>query len=139
MSKWLKTEYIVKFSDCDFYSIVYNPKYLIWYEEARFEIARQIGIQEYFEEKKEKVQFPVINIDCKFIKPITIGSQIVVCTKIKRPKIGKIEFQHTIIDKNTGVKYASAETIVACVTESRGMILNFNEEILKLFDEYLES
>ena len=63
-----KTYFKVSYSDTDQMGFMHHSNYFRYYETARWELFRSLGIP-YHEIEEEDVILPVINASAKFIKP----------------------------------------------------------------------
>lgn len=141
MGKWIQCEHVVEFFECDPAGIVHNSKYFIWFEQARFRIAQEAKIMECIEnnsDEEDSFYFPVINAECKFIKPIEMGKRVIIKTKLKKPKVAKFIFVHSVVDAITGVEYAKAETQVCVCSKKKGMVMHLSEELVQVIDNYMK-
>ena len=127
--------------------MVHISRYFIWFEEARFEIARQVNVANEVvlnlssdkEDGKEYLFFTVISIESKYHSPIGPMRRVIVKTKLHQPKFGRLEFTHRVYDKLTGKLYAEALVHVAIVSNVKGMLLHLSKEIKEKIEHYFNS
>ncbi len=117
------------FSDYDFRGQLRFTKYFELFEQARFEFARSVGLLQW---NDKDIFFPVINVECSYIKPIGIINQFYICTYVEITRFNKFTFYHEVIDSDTHEKYAFATTVVSMVSKSNGMSYLLDE---KLYDK----
>lgn len=140
MSKWYRQKHVVEFWECDPSKTVYNSKYFIWFENARFAIADEAKLLTYVDEfSKDKITFPVLEAECKFLLPIPLGAHLSIRTKLEKPKMAKLVFKHVVTDEVTNEDYATATTTVGVLSEEKGLIMNLDPNIKKIIYDYLES
>lgn len=140
MSKWYNQKHIVSFWECDPSKTVHNTKYFIWFENARFAIAKEANLLSYIEEYSgDKITFPVLEAECKFLLPIPLGAKLIIRTKLEKPKMAKLVFKHVITDEVTNKNYALATTTVGILSDKTGLCMNLDDNIRKIINNYLES
>jgi len=113
-----ETVYRVSYSDTDQMGFMHHSNYLKYYESARWELFRSIGIA-YPEIENEGIILPVINASVKFIKPAFYDQEIMINTRIKSFKGARIVFEYQAINE-TGEILNEAQITVACVKKSTG-------------------
>ena len=102
----------VEYSHTDKMGYVHHSQYLIYYEYARWEFLRNLGIS-YKNIEKDGVMMPVISAKLKFLKPAFYDDKLKIYTKLKVDG-AKFIFRHKIYNGimeqiNTG------EVKVVCV------------------------
>jgi acyl-CoA thioester hydrolase len=135
MAKWHLMHHEVLFNECDLTGIVYHPNYFRWFEQARFEIAKQVRIHVGFEDPNDII-FPVIESKCKFIFPLNTGMKITIKTKLDMPKTAKLDFTHMIYSEDN-IKYTEGTTSVAIVSKSEGLLTKLTDNLKELITSYL--
>jgi acyl-CoA thioester hydrolase len=113
-----QTKCRVAYSDTDQMGFMHHSNYLKYYETARWELFRSIGIA-YPEIENEGIILPVVNASLKFIKPAFYDQEIIISTSIKSFKGARIVFEFQAINE-TGEIINEAQITVACVKKSTG-------------------
>lgn len=113
-----QTVYRVSYSDTDQMGFMHHSNYLKYYETARWELFRSVGIP-YPVIEKEGIILPVINASVKFIKPAFYDQEIKIITIIKSFKGARIVFDYQAINE-TGEIINEAQINVACVRKNTG-------------------
>jgi len=108
----------VSYSDTDQMGFMHHSNYFRYYETARWELFRSLGIP-YHEIEEEDVILPVINASAKFIKPAFYDQEIKIITMIKSFKGARIIFDNQAINE-AGEIINEAQITVACVRKSTG-------------------
>ena len=108
----------VSYSDTDQMGFMHHSNYFRYYETARWELFRSLGIP-YHEIEEEDVILPVINASAKFIKPAFYDQEIKINTMIKSHKGARIIFDNQAINE-AGEIINEAQITVACVRKSTG-------------------
>ena len=131
-----QTVFIVSYSDTDQMGFMHHSNYLKYYETARWELFRSIGIP-YPEIEEEDIILPVINASVKFIKPAFYDQEITVTTMIKSFKGARIIFNYQAINE-TGEIINEAQITVACVRKSTGKACSPPKRILNTLKEIID-
>jgi acyl-CoA thioester hydrolase len=113
-----QTTYRVTYSDTDQMRFMHHSNYLKYFETARWELFRSIGIP-YPEIEEDGIILPVINASVKFIKPAFYDQEIKIITMIKSFKGARIVFNSQALNE-TGEIINEAQITVACVKRSTG-------------------
>jgi acyl-CoA thioester hydrolase len=113
-----QTIHRVSYSDTDQMGFMHHTNYLKYYETARWELFRSIGLA-YPEIENKGIILPVINASLKFIKPVFYDQEIIINTRIKSFKGARIVFEYQTINE-TGEIINEAHITVACVKKSTG-------------------
>jgi acyl-CoA thioester hydrolase len=97
---------------------MHHSNYLKYYETARWELFRSIGIA-YPEIENEGIILPVINASVKFIKPAFYDQEITINALIKSFKGARIVFEYQAMNETAEI-INEAQITVACVKKSTG-------------------
>ncbi|KFA59714.1 tol-pal system-associated acyl-CoA thioesterase [Gilliamella sp. wkB18] len=103
----------VYYEDTDAGGVVYHARYLAFFERARTEMLRHLGISQY-KLLQESIAFVVKKMDINYNFPARLDDMLTINSKVE--KIGKasIIFKQTITNQNQ--QYISeANVIIACV------------------------
>ncbi|CAG20933.1 tol-pal system-associated acyl-CoA thioesterase [Photobacterium profundum] len=108
--KWPITIY---YEDTDVGGLVYHANYLKFFERARTELLRSIGVsqQELF---KNKASFVIRHIDMDYLKGARLDEQLIVQTCVETVKKASIIFCQDLVN-NAGQSLCQATVKVACV------------------------
>lgn len=83
----------VRYSETDQMGFVYYGNYATWFEVARVEALRNLGVS-YKELENKGVLLPVIDYSVKYVKPATYDDEIKIITKIKELPTARIHFSY---------------------------------------------
>lgn len=108
-----KTDIRVLYSDTDQMGIVHHSNYLKYYETARWELFRSLGIS-YKSIENEGYIVPVIRINTHYIKAIHYDDIVTIITTLKTIKGSRIWFHYKLYTLD-GVLVNEAETELAFV------------------------
>ncbi|MEN8138812.1 MAG: thioesterase family protein [Bacteroidota bacterium] len=92
----------VKYSETDKMGFVHHSNYVKYYENARWETMRQLGIP-YSTIESKGIFMPVIKLESKFIKPAFYDDELTVTTTIKELSSVKISFQFNISNSSGNI------------------------------------
>ncbi|MCX8587522.1 MULTISPECIES: tol-pal system-associated acyl-CoA thioesterase [unclassified Gilliamella] len=103
----------VYYEDTDAGGVVYHARYLAFYERARTELLRQLGISQH-KLLQESIAFVVKKIDISYHFPARLDDLLTINSKVDQIRKASIIFKQTIINENNQV-ISSADVIIACV------------------------
>ena len=131
-----QTTFRVSYSDTDQMGFMHHSNYLKYYETARWQLFKSIGIP-YPEIEKEGIILPVINASLKFIKPAFYDQEIIINTRIKSFKGARIVFEYQAINETKEI-INEAQITVACVKKSTGKACFPAKRILDTLKELID-
>ncbi|MFB9864074.1 acyl-CoA thioesterase [Rufibacter immobilis] len=89
----------VRYAETDQMGYVYYGNYGAYYEVARTETFRQLGIN-YKEMEAEGVMMPVLELRCKYIRPARYDDLLTVKLLLKeKPKGARIKFEYEVYNQ----------------------------------------
>ncbi|OCA54509.1 tol-pal system-associated acyl-CoA thioesterase [Photorhabdus namnaonensis] len=107
----------VYYEDTDAGGVVYNARYVAFYERARTEMLRQHGIHQQ-RLLDEQIAFVVRRIVVDYRAPARLDDMLEVQSEITDIRRASLTFIQRIVDGN-GVIINSAEVLIACVKTSQ--------------------
>ncbi|PID87770.1 MAG: thioesterase [Bacteroidia bacterium] len=106
-----KTKIRVRYGETDRMGYVYYGNYPLFYEVARSEMMRSIGMS-YRELEEEGIMMPVLSMDIKYIAPAFYDDELTVKTILKEiPKV-RISFEYEIYRNETELINTGKTTLV---------------------------
>lgn len=101
------TNITVRYAETDKMGVVHHSVYAIWYEEARTNFIKSLGIS-YSQIESLGIMLPLADLSSKYIKPVFYEDLLSIHTKIKTLTSVKIQFEYKIFNKdniliNTGI------------------------------------
>ena len=94
-----ETKLRVRYAETDQMGVVYHSNYFPYFESARAESIRQLGFT-YADMEKLGVIMPVIEVQCKYLRPAVYDDLLTVKTILKElPVHHKIEFYHEVYNE----------------------------------------
>lgn len=128
----------VKYYETDKMGVVHHSNYIRWFEEARVEFMRGIGIS-YKAMEDEGVQVPVVSVSCKYRSPATFDDIVIVKTHIKKFNGIVIELAYEVIDEQTGVIRVTGESSHCFVDAKTFKPMNLKRERPDIYDNFVKA
>lgn len=126
-----ETKIKVRYQETDQMGIAHHSVYPIWFEEARTNFIKSIGIS-YSEIEKLGIMLPLTKLSCKYIRPALYEDILIIQTKVKKITNVKIQFEYKVFKEQQLIN--EGETEHPFVDKSFNLInLNkANQELFKL-------
>lgn len=121
----------LRYSDSDQMGVVYHANYFSFFELGRTAMLREQGI-DYYDIERRGYMFPVRDVDCTFLKPITLGERIFCETELVELTKVKIVFEHKLMDGMGEVKAIGHSSIIA-VRKDDFRIIKMDEHLPDVF------
>lgn len=127
-------EYRVIYRDTDMMGISYYANYFVWFEAARNEYFRALGLP-YTECEKKGIYLPVFETQAKYHASSTYDDVIIVRTSVSELKTTSMRFEYEVRNKKTGIKLTTGFSLHVFVDKNMKPIRIPNEvkERLTLF------
>ncbi|WP_102563362.1 tol-pal system-associated acyl-CoA thioesterase [Vibrio sp. 10N.286.49.B3] len=107
----------VYYEDTDAGGVVYHSNYLKYFERARTELLRSIGVSQQTL-LAENIGFVVRHIDIDFLQGAKLDDQLTVTTTISQLKRASLVFCQEIVN-HEGVVLCTAQVKVACIDNQK--------------------
>jgi acyl-CoA thioester hydrolase len=91
----------VNYYETDQMAVVHHSNYIRYFEEARVSFMEQIGCP-YDVLEREEIISPVLEVSCKFLKPVVFGETIRIAVRLVRMSKVKCSFSYEVTDPVTG-------------------------------------
>jgi acyl-CoA thioester hydrolase len=131
----IQTRFRVTYSDTDQMGFMHHSSYMKYYENARWELFRSIGIL-YSEIEADGYILPVTEMSAYFIKPAFYDHDIYVVTGVSSLKGPRIVFVYTATNEN-GEIINKARVTVASVKKETGRACPLPKKILEKMNELM--
>lgn len=123
-----QTQLRVRYAETDQMGVVYHSNYFPYFEVARAEAIRQLGIS-YAEMEKSGIILPVVDVHVRFLRPARYDDLLTIKTFLKElPVHHKIEFHHEIYNEKD--ELLCTGRIILYFMEKEGMKRTTLPEIL---------
>ena len=101
-----KTEIVVRYAETDKMGIAHHSVYPIWYESARTEAIKKIGIS-YSQMESIGIMTPLAELECKYLAPAYYEDVLSVQVGISRLTPARVIFEYKVYNEkkqliNTG-------------------------------------
>lgn len=94
-------ERIVQYYETDKMGIVHHSNYIRYFEEARTYFMDKSGIN-YADMESQGIMLPVVEVNCRYKVGAKYGDTIVVKTHISKCSGITLDFEYTILNRDTG-------------------------------------
>ncbi len=119
----------VKYYETDKMGIVHHSNYIRWFEEARSDLMRQMGIG-YEEMEGHGIISPVLSLTCEYKSMTRFGDTVLIIPILKSYNGIKMTIEYSVTDKETGK--------LRCVGETKHCFLGRDGKPVSLKKTYLE-
>ncbi len=94
-----ETQIRVRYAETDQMGVVYHSNYFPYFEAARAEAIREIGMT-YADMEKAGIIMPVVDVHCRYLRPARYDDMLTIKTILKElPVHHKIEFHHEVYNE----------------------------------------
>ena len=104
-----ETELIVRYAETDQMGIAHHSNYAVWFEAARTEYIKSLGIS-YTRIEELGLMLPLRSLKCEYLKPAKYEDRIIIRTSIKEFNGIRITFGYQVFKKEDGSLLATGET-----------------------------
>lgn len=101
----------VRYSETDQMGVVYYGNYAQYYEVGRVELLRELGMS-YRALEESGTMLPVLQLECKYIRPAKYDDKLKVVTKITELPNTRIRFKHEIFNEDDVLLNVGSVTLV---------------------------
>jgi len=133
------TDIIVRYAETDQMGIVHHSVYAIWFEAARTEFGKEIGIP-YGECERRGVMLPLIGLECNFKKPAYYGDIVLIVASVEKMTPVRLKVKYEVLNKATGDLLATGNTTHVWTNKERHPVnlKKTHPEIFKIYEESME-
>lgn len=124
----------VRYSETDKMGYVYYGNYAAYFEVARVEMLRELGLS-YKKMEDEGIALPVADFHIKYLKPAYYDDLLTIKTSIVKMPLTKIEFEYEMYNE-AGVLLNKAETVLVFVDITTGKPCRAPENLVAKFSPY---
>lgn len=126
------SEITVRYAETDCMGIVHHATYPIWFEVARTDYIKAVGMS-YSEMERSGVMLPVTGITCRYHQPAKYEDELIIEAKISRFTPARIEFYYTVRKKDEDVILCEGTSSHGFVDASTFRPLNFRKAMPELY------
>ena len=114
-----ETQIRVRYAETDQMGVVYHSNYFPYFEAARAEAIREMGIT-YADMEKAGIIMPVVDVHCRYLRPARYDDLLTIKTILKElPGHHKIEFHHEVYNEQK--ELLAAGKIILYFMEAKSM------------------
>lgn len=128
-----ETNVVVRYAETDKMGIVHHSNYYIYFEEARTQFVKKIGIS-YSQMEKNGIMFPLVESNCRYIQGAKYEDELIIKTWIKELTPVKAEFNYSVIRENDQKEIAKGRTLHTFVNNNF-KIINLKKKHTELFEK----
>jgi acyl-CoA thioester hydrolase len=125
----------VRYAETDQMGYVYHGEYATYFEVARVEALRELGLI-YKELEQKGVLLPVVDLSIRYLKPGLYDDEITIKTTIGEMPTSLIKFNYEAINQN-GESLASASTSLAFINKESGRPMRPPVELVEALQSFL--
>ena len=129
-----ETKIRVRYAETDQMKMVYYARYFEYFEQARSDLLRQIGMS-YPEIERLGFYLPVIEAHANYFKPARYDDPLVVKVIVSEVPQARIRIDYKIVIDGQEKALANGHTIHTFVSAATGKPTRAPEQFLKLFHE----
>lgn len=123
----------VRYSDTDQMGFMHHSNYARYYEDARTNLFRKLGLP-YSEIEKEGLLLPVVKMDAYFKKPLRYEEEFTVYTWLEKLPTSTITFHYKIENANNEVVH-TAKVVLAFLSAKTGKACRPPQKLLNLLSK----
>lgn len=127
------TEITVRYAETDAMGVVHHAVYPVWFEIARTDYIKAIGLS-YSEMEKGGVMLPVTAITVKYRLPAKYDDRLIVTAKVTRLSPARVEFAYKVTRKDDGELLTEGTSSHAFVSSTNFKPLNFKAAMPEFFE-----
>lgn len=133
------TDIIVRYAETDQMGIVHHSVYAVWFEAARTEFGKQIGMS-YGQCEKKGIMLPLISLECSYKKPAHYDDVLTIIAFVEKMTPVRLKVSYEVINKKTNELLATGSTTHVW-TNSEMHPVNLKKthpEIFKAYEDSME-
>ena len=125
------TEIRVRYQETDNMGVVYYANYFIWFEVARTEYLRSLGVS--YKQLEDRGMFLMVaSASCEYKSPARFDDIVSIKTWIPRMKNSSLQFEHKL---SIGSKLVATGESVHVFTNQMGRPIRIPDDIRKMYKE----
>ncbi|MEM9981303.1 MAG: thioesterase family protein [Bacteroidota bacterium] len=129
-----ETQLRVRYAETDQMKYVYYGNYATYYEVARVECLRMLGVS-YKSLEEEGIMLPVVESHIKYVKPAVYDDLLTIKVTIEKMPTAKITFDYKIYNE-AGVFLNVGQTILVFIDMLTNRPMRCPEELKNIFIKY---
>ncbi|MDA3882730.1 MAG: thioesterase family protein [Bacteroidales bacterium] len=123
----------VKYSETDKMGIVHHSNYVRYFENARWELFRSIGLP-YTTIEEEGYMFPVISLHINYIQKVVYDEKLTIHTTLEKIKGVRLFFSFMVYNQDEKI-VCKSQLELACVNREKWKPCSVPEFIMKILQK----
>ena len=119
----------VRYAEIDQMGLAYHSRYLEWFEAARTEMLRDMGLP-YKNLEKDGLFLPLVEAYCRYVKPVYYDELITVHTRVKMINRLKLHLEYQLFGEINDILRAEGYTL-HCFVDFEGKPVRANNSLVK--------
>lgn len=91
-----ETKLTVRYAETDMMGIVHHSRYYPWFEQARTDYIKKIGLT-YSELEKIGLMLPLTETQCRYFYGLTYEDEVLVTCRMEKLTVARVEFFYEVI------------------------------------------
>lgn len=116
----------VRFYETDMMGIAHHSNHFRWFEMARIEFLRKIGVT-LWDMMNEDIVFPIINVSCNYKEPANFDDELHIETYLVKMTRAQMVFRYRMRRASDGALLATGETKNAFMSKLTGKIVRLDD------------
>lgn len=112
-----ETRIIVRYAETDQMGIVHHSNYPIWFEAARTDFIRKLGMP-YSKMEERGFLLPLIELNCKYKGAAKYEDEILIITRVKELSFTRVTFYYEVFREKDNQLITVGETVHAWTNKS---------------------
>lgn len=121
----------VYYEDTDAAGVVFYANYLKYFERARTEWLRSLGIEQSELIANENLMFIVRNVSARYIAPARLDDEVLIETQVKQVGAASVQFEQTALRDNEPLCTSQIE--VCCINAQTFLPTRLPDHLRSLF------
>lgn len=132
-----ETKIRVRYGETDQMGYLYYGNYAEYFEVARAEAMRDLGITYKVQEEELGVMMPVMTLMCRFLRPARYDNLVTVVSEVRKLPTDMMRFHHEVYNEQ-GKLLTAGEVKLAFVDKHTGKRATAPEYLLNAIGKYFE-
>lgn len=108
----------VRYAETDQMRITHHASYPVWFEAARSELFRELGLP-YAALEAENIFLPLADLYCKYLQPSVYDEIVYVRTSVSLLKMSSMRFSYQVLNENKDTVIAYGHTTHIFVDDNK--------------------
>lgn len=128
----------VRYAETDAMGVVHHANYYLYFEVAREDLIREVGIS-YKEIEELGVMMPLVETECKYVEAAKYDDELLIEAKIIELTAVKVRIGYVVTQKSTGKIVAKGATLQTFVDSKTFKIINIKRTQEEIWNKLSES